>query len=154
MRARPGLILWLVAGPALAQAPAAALKPDPGTASGDAYGVRVIQSFEAAERFQGPLDGGWRLTARTGEPLFELRFVDHHGKLEAVWRDLRRPAALNASGVVDELAREGGRLTFRFSSMGGVTDAATLTASAPGTWSGELDEGGRKRAVTLAKTSP
>jgi hypothetical protein len=140
---RLAVMLWLAAGPALAQG-----------SPPDAYDSRVMQSFRAAERFQGPLEGGWTLSAQDGGALFEVRFVDHHGKLEAAWRDLRRPAALNASGFVDELVREGSRLTFRFSPMAGVTDAATLTASAGGTWIGELDEGGRKRAVTLAKTSP
>ena len=149
---RLALALWLAAGPALAQP--AGLKPEPGTPSASGYDARVMQSFEAAERFQGPLDGGWTLSAQEGGPLFEVRFVDHHGKLEAAWRDLRRPAALNASGVVDEVARDGGRLTFSFSSTTGVTDRASLSAAGGGTWAGELDEGGKKRAVTLAKTSP
>lgn len=155
MRWRLAAIAWLTASPALAQVPAPpAPKPEPGTASSAAYDERVRQSFQAAERFQGPLDGGWILSARPGGPLFEVRFVDHRGKLEAAWRDLRRPAALNASGVVDEVARDGGRLTFRFSPMAGVTDVATLSPAAGGTWSGELDEAGHKRTVTLAKTSP
>jgi hypothetical protein len=139
------------------QAPAAppvVTKPEPGTPSSAAYDQRVVESFQAAERFQGPLDGGWTLSAKEGGPLFEVRFVDHQGKLEAAWRDLRRPAALNASGVVDQVARDGGRLTFRFSPMAGVTDVASLVAGAGGTWAGELDEGGHKRTVTLAKTSP
>jgi hypothetical protein len=138
-------------------APAAApsgRKPEPGTAASGGYDSRVIESFQAAERFQGPLDGGWTLAAKGGAPLYAVRFVDHAGKLEAAWRDLRRTGALDASGVVDEVARDGGRLSFRFTPMTGVTDVATLTAGAGGVWTGELDEAGRKRAVTLAKTSP
>ena len=56
---RLALALWLAAGPALAQP--AGLKPEPGTPSASGYDARVMQSFEAAERFQGPLDGGWTL---------------------------------------------------------------------------------------------
>jgi hypothetical protein len=119
-----------------------------------AYDSRVTQSFAAAESFQGPLDGGWTLSAGAEGPLYALRFVDKAGHIEAAWRDLRREGALGASGFVEQVARDGGRLTLRFSPAAGVEDVATLVAGAGGAWSGELDENGRKRAVSLAKTSP
>jgi hypothetical protein len=143
------MILAVGAGRALAQP-----QPPPPPAEPDAYEARVVSSFRAAERFQGPLDGGWTLSGTDQGDLFSIRFVDHAGKLEAVWRDLRRTGALDASGVVDQVAREGGRLTLRFSPMAGVSDLVTLTAGAEGAWTGELDEGGHERRVTLAKTSP
>jgi hypothetical protein len=129
-----------------------AAPPPPSTA---AYDARVRQSFAAAESLQGPLDGGWTMSAEDGGPLFEIRFADAHGRLEAAWRDLRRPpGALDASGVVEQAQRDGDRLTLRFAPLAGVRDTAVLRAAAGGTWTGELDENGRKRAVTLTKSAP
>jgi hypothetical protein len=131
--------------------PPASTAPQPST---EAYDARVRQSFAAAESFHGPLDGGWTLSAHGEGQLYAIRFSDNHGKLEAAWRDLRRKGALDASGFVEQADRRGAQLTLRFSPAAGVQDFATLTATANGAWTGELDENGRKRAVTLAKTSP
>jgi hypothetical protein len=120
----------------------------------DAYDSRVRQSFAAAQSFQGPLDGGWTLSATGEGQLYALRFVDRGGRLEAAWRDLRRKEALGASGFVDQVERSGRRLTLGFSPTAGVREVATLTAGAGNVWTGQLDENGRKRAVALAKTSP
>jgi hypothetical protein len=126
----------------------------PAAPSTEGYDARVRQSFAAAERFRGALDGGWTLSAKGEGPLYAIRFADNHGKLEAAWRDLRRKGALDASGVVDGVERAGDRLTLRFSPAAGVQDVATLTATSGGAWAGQLDENGRKRTVTLARTSP
>lgn len=131
--------------------PAPSTPAAPSTAG---YDARVKQSFAAAESFRGPLDGGWTLSAKDGAPLFAIRFSENQGRLEAAWRDLRRDGALNASGLVEAAERDGGRLTLRFAPAAGVRDAATLTATADGGWTGELDENGRKRPVTMRKTSP
>ena len=139
------------AEPVNPEAPPASDVPAP---SSEAYDSRVRQSFAAAESFQGPLDGGWTLSATGEGQLYAIRFVDKAGRLEAAWRDLRRQGALGASGFVDQVDRSGGRLTLRFSPAAGVRDVATLTAGSGGVWSGELDENGRKRVVSLAKTSP
>jgi hypothetical protein len=132
--------------------PPPAVRIDP-NAPTTAYDSRVKQSFAAAESFQGPLDGGWTLSAGAEGPLYAIRFVDKAGRVEAAWRDLRRQGALGSSGFVEQVARDGGRLVLRFSPSDGVQDVATLNAAAGG-WTGELDENGRKRAVSLAKTSP
>jgi hypothetical protein len=140
------------AEPDALEAPEAPPAPSPST---EGYDTRVRQSFAAAESFQGPLDGGWTLSARREGPLYAIRFSDNHGRLEAAWRDLRRSkGALDSSGFVQGVERDGGRLTLRFSPADGVRDVATLAAQADGRWTGELDENGRKRAVTLRKTSP
>jgi len=138
------------------QNPAApeATPPTKANPSSAAYDARIRQSFAAAQAYSGPLEGGWTLAAKDEGKIFDLRFVDRSGKLEGVWRDLRRPGALGASGLVDEVERTGGKLTFRFSPMAGVTDVAVLAAGPANTWTGELEENGRKRAVSLAKTSP
>lgn len=130
-------------------APAAPAPP-----STESYDARVEQSFAAAESFRGPLDGGWILTAKREGPLYAIRFSDSHDQLEAAWRDLRRVGALDASGLVEHVDRQGDRLTLGFSPAAGVRAVATLRARPDGAWAGELDENGRKRKVTLQKTSP
>ncbi|HSV01695.1 MAG TPA: hypothetical protein VLI41_00690 [Phenylobacterium sp.] len=130
-----------------------------GWASGEAapndqaYDARVRSSFRAAESFQGPLDGGWALSAASGAALFDLRFVDAGDGLQAVWRDLRRPGALDASGTVDEVTRRGRSLTLRFHRRPDAEDVLELRSTAGG-WTGELTEHGRRLPVRLARSSP
>lgn len=147
----PFLLALTAAWPARAQAPPKT--PGAPPASTDAYDARVRQSFAAAESFQGPLDGGWTLSGPHGA-LFAIEFSDGEGRLEAAWRDLRRPGALNASGFLEAAERAGGRLFLRFSPAPGIIDTAVLAAGAGGHWSGELDEDGRRTAVTLVRTAP
>jgi len=120
-----------------------------------AYDTRIRSSFASAESYQGPLDGGWTLSAG-GQDLYALQLVDRRDRLEGVWRDLRRKGSLNASGLVDDLQRQGAELTVRFRpTPGGPTSVATLhDSSGGGLWAGELAEGGARRAVTLRRTSP
>ena len=120
-----------------------------------AYDSRIRASFASAESFQGPLDGGWMLSAR-GQDLYALQLVDRRDRLEGVWRDVRRKGSLNASGLLDDLQRQGSELTLRFTPLPGAPSAvATLHESAgSGLWTGDLAEGGGKRAVTLRRTSP
>jgi hypothetical protein len=119
-----------------------------------AYEARVRSSFASAEGFQGPLDGGWTLSA-DGRDLYALQLVDQRDRLEGVWRDVRRKGSLNASGVVDDIQRQGSELTLRFTpSPGAPTTVATLHDGGGGRWSGELAEGAARRTVTLRRASP
>lgn len=118
-----------------------------------AYDARIRDSFGAAEAYQGPLDGGWTLTAENQGAILDLRFEDHDGHLEGAWRDLRRKGALDASGVIDRATRLGDALTLEFSTRPGVHDFLSLKR-ARGGWTGELTEAGRTREVWLSKTSP
>jgi hypothetical protein len=119
-----------------------------------AYDARIRSSFASAESFQGPLEGGWTLSS-ADQPLYALQLVDRRDRLEGVWRDLRRRGALNASGLVDDMQRQGGQVVLRFTpSPGAEASVATLHDSGGGLWSGELTEAGRRRAVTLRRTSP
>jgi len=129
--------------------------PDrPPTVRDLAYDTRIRASFASAESYQGPLDGGWTLSAE-GQDLYALQLVDRRDRLEGVWRDLRRKGSLNASGLVDNLQRQGSELTVRFTpTPGGPSSVATLHDSVGGSWAGELAEGGGRRAVTLRRTSP
>ncbi|HEY8005049.1 MAG TPA: hypothetical protein VIE16_12515, partial [Phenylobacterium sp.] len=103
---------------------------------------------------QGPLEGGWTLSAG-GQDLYALQLVDRRDRLEGVWRDVRRKGSLNGSGVVDDLRRQGAELTLRFTpSPGAAATVATLHDGGAGLWSGEIAEGGARRAVTLRRTGP
>jgi hypothetical protein len=116
-----------------------------------AYDARIRGSFASAQSFQGPLDGGWMLSA-DGQDLFALQLVDRRDRLEGVWRDVRRKGALNASGLVEDLQRQGGELTVRFAQPGAPITVATLHDAGDGQWRGELTEAGVRRAVVLRRT--
>lgn len=117
-----------------------------------AYDTRIKSSFASAEAFQGPLDGAWTLSAADGAGLYELKLVDKgQGVLEGAWRDLRRPGALDASGFIDEISRDPGQLTFRFSPGEGAPVTATFKGGYGGAWNGQLEENGQRRTVSLRK---
>ena len=119
-----------------------------------AYEARIRSSFASAEGFQGPLDGGWTLSA-DGRDLYALQLVDQRDRLEGVWRDVRRKGSLNASGLVDDIQRQGSQLTLRFTpAPGAPTAVATLHDAGAGRWTGELTEGGARRSVTLRRGGP
>jgi len=127
--------------------------PDrPPTVRDLAYESRVRASFAAAEGFQGPLDGGWTLSAGRDD-LFALQIVDKADRLEGVWRDLRRKGSPEASGLVDEIQRQGQELTLRFvARRDGRPTVATLHAQADGRWTGNIEDAGERKAVVLRRT--
>jgi hypothetical protein len=137
--------------PATAQALQDGLFGEPEPAPGD-YDQRRRESFAAAEALQGPLDGGWTLTAENAGAILDLRFVDRKDRLEAVWRDRRRTGP-TASGTVDKITRLGTRLTLEFAVAPGAEDFLSLSRTPRG-WSGELTEKGGTRPVWLVRTSP
>jgi hypothetical protein len=54
---------------------------------------------------------------------------------------------------VDDIQRQGPDVTLRFTpTPGAPTTVATLHGGADGRWSGELAEGGGRRAVTLRRS--
>jgi len=129
------------------EAPRPYIPPQEGALSGVAYDSRIRASMVSAQGFQGPLDGGWTLMSPEG-PLYAFQLVDRGtGAVEGAWRDLRRPGALNASGFVDMVEQLGGEVVLRFDG----SRVATLHAGGDGRWSGELDEAGGRRAVSLAR---
>ncbi|HEX4710112.1 hypothetical protein [Phenylobacterium sp.] len=127
--------------------------PDaPPTPSDMAYDSRIRSSFASAQSYQGALDGGWTLSA-DGHDLYALQLVDRRDRLEGVWRDVRRKGSLNASGLVDDIQRQGSEVTLRFTpTPGAPTTVATLHGGADGRWTGELVEGGGRRPVILRRT--
>lgn len=113
-----------------------------------AYDSRLKSSAASVRSFQGPMDGGWTLSAG-GQALFALQLTDRNGAVEGAWRDLRRAGALDASGFFDLVERSGAGLTFHFSE----TATAVLRQSGAG-WSGQFTEGGRNAPVTLTRRAP
>lgn len=120
--------------------------PDaPATPTEAAYDSRLRSSAASVQGFQGPMDGGWTLSAG-GQALYALQLTDRNGAVEGAWRDLRRSGALDAYGFFDIVERTGSRLTFRFAD--GIV--AELHPDG-GRWTGELVEGGRRETVSLAR---
>jgi hypothetical protein len=129
--------------------------PDsPPTVRDLAYDARIRSSFASAESFQGPLEGGWTLAEARDGDRYALQIVDRRDRLEAVWRDLRRPGSLNASGVVEEIQRTGPDLTLRFMASSPIASVARLHQGADGRWTGDLARGDEHFTVTLRRTSP
>lgn len=119
--------------------------PDgPPTGADLAYDGRLRASAASAQAYQGPLEGGWTLAAG-GHDLFAFELVDRGGGVEGAWRDLRRPGALNASGFLHSVERNGDDLTFRFAG------AVLVLHPAAAGWTGELTEAGRTEAARLLR---
>ena len=122
--------------------------PDrPASEADRAYDARLRMSASAARSFYGPLEGGWTL-AVGGQHLFALQLIDRTGFVEGAWRDLRRPGALDASGLIDAAEWTGGDLTLRF------TGAVLVIRPAGVGWTGELTEGGSTKAARLIRRDP
>lgn len=124
----------------------------PPTATDLSYEARMRSSFNSAQGLQGPLDGAWSLRAG-GSELYDLQLVDSgSGSLEGAWRDPRRRGATDASGFIDTISRYGGQLTIRLTPRPGA-DAViiTLAADTRGSWSGEINERGERRSVTMRR---
>lgn len=116
------------------------------------YEARMRASFAASQGLQGPLDGHW-VVRDGGVEVYDLQLVDKSsGVLEGAWRDPRRRAAADASGFLDEISRDGGRVVARFSPRPGSDQAVlTLQEAGYGAWTGELVERGERRAVTMRR---
>jgi hypothetical protein len=117
----------------------------PPTSTELAYDNRIRASMAAARGFQGPMEGGWTLSAGSRE-LYVFQLIDHDGLVEGAWRDARRPGVATASGFIDAVERSGRDVTFRFAGA-----AATLHPAGDGRWLGELTEKGATVAVNLRR---
>jgi len=123
--------------------------PDaPPTSADIAYDTRIRASVAAAQGFQGPMDGGWTLSAG-GRELYIFQLVDRDGLVEGAWRDPRRAGATNASGFIDAVERSGADVTFRFAGV-----VATLHPSGDGRWAGKLEAAGKTESVSLRRRNP
>jgi hypothetical protein len=137
--------------PMLAYAPLAIAEAE----SGNPVDARVGSSFNAAESFQGPLDGSWTLVSASGQPIYAFQLVDKpggHDPLEGVWRDLRHPATPGDIGFIDSLVRapDGLQITLNVS-PGAPAVIINLRAAPDGSWSGKMRENGADAAVKLRR---
>jgi hypothetical protein len=110
------------------------------------YDTRVISSAASAEQFQGPLDGGWTLTARK-RPLYAFELVDRQTAVEGAWRDPRRRGDPAASGVLDLVQRAPPGLVLRFTPAGQAPVSVKLRPDLHG----ELEQGRRRTKVVLRR---
>lgn len=113
-----------------------------------AYDSRLKSSAASVRSFQGPMDGGWTLSAG-GQALYALQLTDRNGAVEGAWRDLRRAGALDASGFFDLVERTEAGLTFHFSEA-----AKAVLRQSGGGWTGQLSEAGRSEPVSLTRRTP
>ncbi len=139
------VLLVALLAPALARAQEA----------GNPIDDRVAGSFNAAESYQGPLDGGWTLVSASGQALLAFQLVDKPGgqsPLEGVWRDLRHPVVPGDIGFVDSLIRGPGTLTITLNATPGAPAVTiTLHADATGGWTGVMRENGADAPVKLRR---
>lgn len=124
--------------------------------SADDLDRRIRGTSAAAQTLQGPLDGRWSLADQDGAEIYTLLFVDNgRGALEGAWRDVTRGAGLTATGVIDNLSRDGAALNASFyPRTGQATVSLNLLQLPDGTWTGDLDQGGARRGVRLRRDEP
>lgn len=146
--------LVLVVGGCAARGPTGPRVEDPGplpetpqTSQQQAYDARLRASAEAAEQFQGPLDGGWTLAAEGGGDLYVFELVDKQNHVEGAWRDLRREGDPNGSGVLDVARRDASGMVLSFRESGQRRVNVTLAPDLRG----NLEQGGRRTPVTLRR---
>lgn len=146
---RPTLLAGLLA-PTLAFAPESWAQE-----SGNPIDARVGGSFNAAESYQGPLDGSWTLVSASGQALLAFQLVDRPGgqsPLEGVWRDLRHPIVPGDIGFIDDLQRGPGMLAMTLNATPGeAAKTITLHTDPTGGWSGTMRENGADAPVKLRR---
>ena len=118
--------------------------------------ARVAGSFNAAQSYQGPLDGSWTLVSATGQALLAFELVDKPGgtgPLEGVWRDLRHPTLPGDIGFIDGLARGPGTLSITLNATpGSPAMSISLHTDPTGAWSGVMRENGVDAPVKLRRS--
>jgi hypothetical protein len=142
----------LVAGLALSAGPFAWAQGG----AGNPVDARVAGSFNAAQSYQGPLDGSWTLVSTSGQALLAFELVDKPGgagPLEGVWRDLRHPILPGDIGFIDVLSRGPGTLSITLNATpGSPAMSITLHTDPTGAWSGLMRENGVDAPVRLRRS--
>jgi hypothetical protein len=117
--------------------------------------ARVRASADAAESYQGPLDGGWTLVSASGEAIYAFQLVDKpggHDPLEGVWRDLRHTALPGDINFIDTLTRGPDGLVISFAAKPGDPPVTiTLKTGPDGAWTGDLKDGATDTPVKLRR---
>ncbi len=144
MTFRAALIAGFLAG---LPAPSAGVPP---SAEDMAYEARVRASQASAQGHMGPLDGSWILVV-DGTELVTFQLADQgNGVVEGAWRDISRPGARDASGFIDRIEVTGSRIVLRFDD-----GRQVVRLDREGDhWTGELEQAGQTRPVSLRKNAP
>ena len=126
------------AAPAFIDDPA--VTPDGPPTDRDAnYQNRLLNTFQASQGRQGPLDGPWTVTTAAGE-LFRLQITDPgaaEGRIEGAWLNMQRSGG-PASGFIDQVTREGDALLLRFVEGNAARPTEIRLKSGPnGEWIGQ-----------------
>lgn len=133
---------------------ALALLPTAAAAQDNVWDARVRASAEAAQSYQGQLDGAWTLTDAAGRPLYDFELVEPaaaDATLQGVFRDVRAAAVPGDIGFVDSLAHTGGLLTLAFHPTDGAAPVTISLKSQNGAWTGDLREGDAVTPVKLLR---
>jgi hypothetical protein len=123
---------------------------------------QIRANFQTAEAARGALDGRWRLApADGGAPIYVFQFSDSGGapdarattpmapQVEGAWRDMRRPDALNGSGITETIRRNAQGITIVF-----YEDSQQQTFDlqpAGAAWTGELMLAGVRTKVLMTR---
>lgn len=105
----------------------------------------------AAQVGRGPLDGGWNVVGADGAAILRLQLSDDGSAVDGAWTDPNVPPGIRSGLITPAFRIPGSQVTLRFSERAG-GDAVTLILTPGGgyrVWSGQLDRGGRRTAVTL-----
>jgi hypothetical protein len=130
--------------------------PEPAPTVPDlAYDSRVLSSFASAQSFQGPLQGGWTLSAagpnaESKGDLYDFQITEKRDELGGAWRDLKRGRDPLGSGILDLLQRTPAGLVIRFTPTGQPPVSVTLRPDLKG----ELVQADRRTAVALRRVAP
>lgn len=119
----------------------------PKTPEQQAYDARLRQSAEAAEQFQGPMDGGWTLSGDDASDIYGFELVDKVNQLDGAWRDLKRPGDPDGSGVLDVARHDANGVVFSFRPKGQRPVNVTLAPDLRG----NMEQGGKRTPVTLRR---
>jgi hypothetical protein len=114
---------------------------------------RIRASADAAQSYQGSLDGPWTLVAtRDSKPIYAFQLIDKPGgqsPVEGAFRDLRLPPVPGDIGLIDLIERTPQGLSIAFSPKPGAPRVTIeLRPTATG-WTGELLEAGVLTRVRL-----
>lgn len=123
------------------------LPEPPKTAEQKAYDARLRQSAEAAEQFQGPMDGGWTLAGEDANDIYGFELVDKVNRLDGAWRDLSRKGDPDGSGVLDVARRDASGVVLSFRPKGQRPVNVTLGPNLQG----NMEQGGKRTPVTLRR---
>ena len=154
--------LWLAAtAPETAAAPSSLPVSTPAPVSAPTPGpapppeVLIRQTYDAAQAQQGALDGAWRLADADGRLLYVFQLSDPggDGPVEGAWRNPSRLGAVDSSGFLGSVRKEGDRLEIRLA-RGLFPPTVMLRPNLAGGWNGELIHQGPRRPVVMSRETP